>query len=184
MEKCFIANEESKYNRDWEKYLHMVDEQRKFVNKFLEQKGINAQNYMVRGTGFVNVPFEEHDKKDIVLSIKPTNEDMGKFSKQLCKSNKYNLCKFKQSSKISKEFAQLCIDNKVIINLYQPHIGDYIISLYRYGINQFPYDNKMYFKIDSVFLTEDSDIPTDWQEIKCSEFYIIKDKYDKLKGDK
>ncbi|MFC0903917.1 hypothetical protein ACFHWD_04325 [Clostridium sp. MT-14] len=181
MEKCFIANEESKYNRDWKKYLHMVDKQRKFVNNFLKQKGINSQSYMVRGGGFVNIPFEESNKKDISLYIEPTKENLEQFSKQLCKPDKYNMCKFKQSSRINKEFAQLCIDNKVIINLYQPRVGDYIESLYRYGIDQFPYDDKLYFKINSESLTEETNVPEDWQEIKCSEFYITKEKYEQQK---
>ncbi len=179
MERCFIANKESKYSQDYDKYLHMVDEQRSFVNKFLSKKGINAPKYYVRGSGFMNIPFEESDKKDISLYIEPTKEDIEKFSKQLCKPDEYNICKFKQSSKINKEFAQLCIDNKVVINLYRPRVGDYIESLYRYGIDQFPYDDKLYFKINSESLTEETNIPEDWQEIKCSEFYITKEKYER-----
>jgi len=185
MERCFIANKESQYNQDWDRYLHITNKQRDFVNTFFSKKSINGESYMIRGTGGVNIPFEEYDKKDINLYIEPTQENCKIFAKQLCKTNQEtNLCKFKQSSKISKEFTKLCIDNKVIINLYQPHIGDYIISLYRYSINQFPYNNNLYLKIDSESLTKETSIPTDWQEIKCSYFYTIKDKYDKLKGDK
>jgi len=180
MERSFIATKESKYNIDLHKYMVLVEQQRKFVKKFFIDKGIETTAYLVGGDGFMNRPFNEYEMKSIRLSIEPSENDLINFKKILCKPNKnHGLCTFKKNSSISKEFSQKCVDEQTVINLYSPRISDYFESLGYNGCSytQFKYDDNLYIKIDSEYLG-DSDTPEGFNEIKLSDFYIAKEKFD------
>lgn len=176
MERCFIATEESKWLKDYNSYLDKAKQQREFINKFFEEKGIDGESYLIGGNGFVNQPFEKWEEKNITLSIEPTENNLKKFGKVLNKVGRHGLCKFRKNSSINTELAQRCIDEKIVINLYEPDIRDYFESIRwtRTGWQGFKYEDNWYIKIESEFLKED-DTPEGFREIKLSEYYKVKE---------
>jgi hypothetical protein len=172
MERSFIATEECEYYKDNKRYESLAMQQKQFVKEFLLEKGIEATKYIVGGNGFVNQPFRECSKKDIILSIEPTMNDLVTFGRYLTKPDQHNLCSFKKNSKIAKDFAKKCIDEQIIINLWSPKPRDYFksISYMAYSYQQFEYDNKLYIIVKSEYLKED-DTPTGFNEIKLSKYY-------------
>lgn len=173
MEKAFIITKESKYSKELDNYIDLCNQQKKFINKYFAENNIEANAYHMGGNGIVNCPFKQSDVKDIYLSIEPTENDLIKFEKMLCKKNEYGLCRFKKSSSLLKDFAQRCIDEKVVINLWQPRISNYFksISYKGCGMTRFVLNDVMYMKIDSDYL-KDSEVPKGFIEIKLSEFYL------------
>lgn len=178
MERAFLVTKESKYYKDLEEYLNMVNEQKKFINKFFKNNNINAKKYNVGGNGSCNSPFSEDSKKDIFLRIVPTEEDLNLYEKQLTKADQYNLRRFKSNSKIGKLFAQECIDNKVIINILSLDLRDYfkIDWIYGYSFQRVPCQEGYYLNISSEGLKED-DNPVGFTPIKLSEFYKKLEEY-------
>lgn len=181
MERSFIISKESKYYIDYEKHLAKAEEQREFVIKFFNEKSIEANKYIVGGDGFVNKPFSKYEKSNVTLSIDPTENDLNKFGKMLTKPNhkRCGLCSFKKNSTIAKEFAQKCVDEKIVINLWKPRIGDYFQSLGFYGCGwqRFSYNDTLYIKVQSDYL-KSNDTPDGFIEIKLSEYYKAKEEYD------
>lgn len=178
MEKAYLVQELSKYYQDLQEYIQRQEKQKKFVFKFLRDKDIQANQYYLHGDGYCDRPFSEEDKKDISLSIIPTEKDKEELNKQLCKPDQYNLYGLKKNSKIGKEFAQYCIDNEILINLSEPRIGDYFeskspnnLSLGGYRLSQFEIEDKIYVKLDSHKINEETKTPEGFIEIKLSEFY-------------
>ena len=174
MEKAFRIESNAKYYIDLEKYIANADQQRKLVDNFCKSKGIESTRYRVGGDGFVNKPFEEHEKEDIGLDIIPTEKDKENFGKMLRKENNYGLCPFKKKSKINKDFQNYCIETQMIINLSEPYLRDYLKSLDcgRYSRSLFKHEDVWYLKVISDYLKDD-DIPEGFTEIKLSEFYRI-----------
>ncbi len=85
---------------------------------------------------------------------------------------------FRKNSAILKEFQDLCIQKKLVINLDFPMERDYFkeLLLGGYSVARFEYDGKYYLKIetDKKSITPISD---GFDEIKGSEFYAAKEVY-------
>lgn len=172
MEKAYIVTKESDYYKDLEKYVKEVQQQKKLVFKFLRDNGIKAKKYYLHGDGYCNKPFSEDDKKEIQLMIYPTEEDKIILKKQLSKVNNYGLCNLKRNAKISKQFAQYCIDNKIIINLYEPKVHDYFKDdIFNYTVSRFKNNDNLYVKINNNQTNENIEASKGFIEIKLSEFY-------------
>lgn len=185
MEKFFIATESSKCFKDFKIYIENCNKHREFINKFFSEKGIDGNKYYVHGDGFVNKPFDKYSKDEIRLEVEPTENNLIKFKKMLCKVNGHELCGFRKNSAITKEFADRCIEEKIIINLYGPRINDYFKSL-EYGMygcrtQRLLKENCIYIKIESEYL-KDGDIPKGFTEIKASEFYRVIEEIEKKQG--
>lgn len=181
MERCFIATKESELLKDYKKYESLLSEQRKLINDFFKEKGIESEEFLINGEGFYNVPFEEHRKSGISLHILPTQNDIENFGAMLKKTNGYNgLRSFKKNSKIAKEFAQKCVERKIVINLYKPNTGDHFDSIGLYGYRQeaFIFNDETYVKIESDFLKKD-DTPKGFVEIKQSQYCLAKEELEK-----
>lgn len=172
MERCFIVSKESKLYKDLDQYRQLEKSQIQFINKFFKEHEIESEMFRVSGNGMVNQPFNENCKSDIKLSIIPTKNDIDKYGKYLSKPDKHDLCSFKKNSKVANDFAQKCVDEKVIINLYRPRVGDYFKSISYHGCNTgyFELDDKFYLRVKSDFLKED-DTPEGFTEILKSEYY-------------
>jgi hypothetical protein len=153
MEKAFKIGDNAKYYIDLEKYIANTDRQRTLVDEFLKKHNIEANKFCVGGNGFVNKPFEEHEKEDIVLDILPTDKDKENFGKLLRKENDYGLCGFKKKSKINKEFQDYCVETQMIINLSEPYLRDYFksLDLGAYSRSLFKKDDVWYLKISSDY---------------------------------
>lgn len=182
MERSFIITEESKLLKSFNNYFEMAENQKKFVHNFLTEKGIEGNKFLVSGNGFCNIPFSERHKHEIGLYILPTENDNQKFGKWLKIPHKHHgLCGFKANSEISKEFAQKCVENKIVINLDKPQIRDYLSSLgwHRYAWRFFKHNEKHYLHVRSEYLKKD-DLPEGFIEIKLSEFYRVFEEAEKL----
>ncbi len=175
MERCFKVSKESELVKDYVTYNALLDIQRDFINKFFEVHAITSKKFLVSGDGSINVPFGEYNKSRIRLWIEPTEKDITSFGGIITKPNKYHgLCAFKSNSYIAKEFAQKCVDEHIVINLYRPDMRDYFksLGLSGYRSNFFKHDEEFYLKIDSEALKSE-DTPTGFTEIKKSEYYQV-----------
>jgi hypothetical protein len=182
MERYFIVTKESELVQDINKYIQMCKEQSQFVKKFCDEKGIEAHEYIISGDGLINQPFGEYWKSNIRFSINPTEKDKENFGKYLTKpNNNHGLCTFKKNSTIAKEFADLCVKEKIVVNLYACDLRDYFTSIGYNGYSRtlFEVDNGDYYlKVESKGLKED-DTPEGMIEIKGSEFYLKMEEHEK-----
>lgn len=176
MERAFIATKESEYYKVLMDHKANVKKQMDFVIKYLAEIGIESTKYYMHGNGVVNLPFKEWEIGNIRLSIIPTKKDEENFNKKLLKADKHGLRQFRKTSKICKEFARKCIDEKIIINTHEPRISDYFKSL-EYGLfgasyTRFLRENVFYIKMEHERLKVD-DTPEGFKEIKLSEYYKV-----------
>lgn len=174
MEKAYKISE-GKILDDYRAYFENVKKQAEFVKKFTKENKIEAVQYRIFGNGFINKVFEENEKDNIRFEIIPTKNDCKKFEKQLCKSYKFDTRKFKKNSKIGKKIAQECYENKIVINLRYINMGDYIGSLYwgGYTLDTVEHNGKLYIHVNTAKKLENE--PENFEEIKVSEFYRIKE---------
>ncbi|HBB28623.1 MAG TPA: hypothetical protein DC000_05125 [Clostridiales bacterium] len=179
MERAFIVSKESKYHKELDQYCEFLKEQRVFINKFFQEKGIEAEAYRVGGSGGINCTFDEWKIKDIYLNIVPTESDIIKFDKMLCKADEHGARRFKVNCEIAKDFAQKCIDEKIVINVHEPWLRDYfkILGFRGFSFSRFEYEGKLYLKINADDIS--GNVPDGFVEIKLSEFYANQEKLDK-----
>lgn len=172
MERGYIATKESEFYKDLEVHRIRVLKQIEQVKEFFKSKNIESIEYYLSGNGGVNCSFDEDDKKDITLCIIPTINDKCIFGKELSKPTSNGLYKLKKGSKIMKDFAQFCIDNRVVINCHSSELRDYFktIGWNSYSRKMFPCEEGYCIEISSDNLEED-DIPQGFESIKLSEFY-------------
>lgn len=172
MERAFLVTKESQYYKDIQKYIDIVNEQKQHVSKFTKIMDIEAKEYAISGNGCCNCPFDEDNKSEINFYIVPTDNDKIKFKNQLLKEEISGLRRFNKRGKVSKEFQQYCVDNKVIINMFQPDLRDYLKSIDWVGYKRqmVKCDQGYYLKVESELLKE-NDNPKGFIPIKISEFY-------------
>ncbi len=102
MERAFIVSKESKYHKELDQHCEFLKEQKVFINKFFREKGIEAGAYRVGGSGGINCAFDEWKIKDIYLNIVPTESDIIKFDKMLCKADEHGARRFKVNCRLQK----------------------------------------------------------------------------------
>ena len=181
MEKFYIVTN-PEFLANIKAYKENVRRQNEFIKEFYAKKDIYGAGYFIHGTGSVNAPFGEHDKKSINLYIDSCPENEERFGSQLKKERVFSdgsrLRAFRKNSAILKEFQDLCIQKKLVINLDFPMEGDYFkeLLLGGYSVARFEYEGKYYLKIetDKKSITPISD---GFDEIKGSEFYAAKEVY-------
>lgn len=162
-------------------YKENVKRQNEFIKEFYAKKDIYGAGYFISGTGMVNAPFDEHDKKSINLYIDSCSENEERFGSQLKKERVFSdgsrLRPFRKNSAILKDFQDLCIKEQLVINLDFPMEGDYFreLLLGGYSITRFECDGNYYLRIktDKKSITP---IYEGFVEIKGSEFYAAKEK--------
>lgn len=181
MKRAFIVTSESKYYKDMEEYIKISEEQKNFVKMFFKKNNIETKKFAVRGEGLCNKIFTEYSMRDIYLTIVPTENDRVNFSKQLTKIDADGICRFRQNSKILKDFQKQCVDQKVIINILSPNIRDSFTSMSwfkGYGFTRLKVDDKYYVEINSDELSS-IELPKGFEEIKLSEFYRVVEEHKK-----
>lgn len=184
MERAFIVNEGSPYFKDYQKYKNDLNVQREFVNKFCKEKGIESNAFLVSGSGLVGIPFEERNVHEIRLGILPTKADKENFGQYLTVPKREGLCDFKANSRIAKEFAKRCVDEKIVINVWKPRLADCFKSV-RWSANKyrfFEHNSTYYASIDSDYLDK-NETPEGFTEIKMSELYEVVEAIQQEKGD-
>ncbi len=177
MERAFIVTPGCEFHKAYEKYQSQHDEQMELVKTFMLDKGIESKNYQVTGQGSCGVPFTDRDKKNIRFGINPTPKDKEKFEGMLKTPSRIDICYFKANTQISKDFAQKCVDNQIVINLWRPQFRDYFKSLGLKGCSHryFEHNGTYYASIDSDALNnqDTKEVPTGFTEIKLSELYRV-----------
>ena len=156
MEKFYIV-ENKEYIKEIEDFDKNKKDRIEFMKKFFADKGISREQYWICGDGFYNKPFEDEKKNTIRLWIEDCEENNSKFGKELLKpkaifSNSDVLMRsFRANSKTLKEFQNLCIENKIVINLFPIQVGDYFKELHFGGFSssRFVYDGKYYLRIST-----------------------------------
>lgn len=177
MEKFYIVKNE-KLISESNAYAKNLETRNEFITDFFERFGIDGKKYNVMGSGFINHPFDDEDKKEICLYIEDTEKNREKFSKDFKQCKYTGVCEFKKSSKVLKAFQQECVDKKIIINLYKPEVGCYFkeFEFGGYRSHFFKYEDKYYLRIEDVksnSLDSITPIADGFEEIKGSEFYRI-----------
>ena len=144
----------------------------------MTKKRIAGHAYHIGGNGFCNRPFEDFEKHSIRLYVEDCEENNAKFGKELLKpvnifcDSDVMMRSFRANSKTLKQFQELCIERKIIINNHPVREGDYFKEL-RYGgysVTRFEHDGKCYLnvKTNKNEITPESD---GFTEIKGSEYY-------------
>jgi hypothetical protein len=179
MERSFIATKESRYYKNFIKYQEDAERQRVFVKEFFKKSGVETREFYIIGDGMVGIPFDDYDKKNITLAIMPTEKDINSFGKYLLKPDHIGLRAFRKNSKFAKVFAQKCIDEQIVINIYHLDLRDYFKSIdcASYNYSRIPCEEGFYIKIESKGLNE-SEIPEGFTEIKLSEFHKAKEEFE------
>lgn len=177
MEKFYIVTNADFLNEIKDYNVH-DEERRKLINEFFDEKGIAGHAYHIGGNGFCNRPFEDFEKHNIRLYVEDCEENNVKFGKELLKpanifcDSDVIMRSFRANSKTLKEFQELCIERKIIINNHPVREGDYFKEL-RYGgysVTRFEHDGKCYLNVKTKKdgITPESD---GFTEIKGSEYY-------------
>ena len=170
------AKEYARYERDEERRLELCE-------KFAKEKGITGSKFAIAGDGSVNMPFNENQKKSIYFFIEDNEHNNERFKDSLKKKSSLSraLRVFSRNSEISKEFAQRCVDEGIIINNHNPEVWTYFRELSasgtKYSYSLFESGDFMYMKIDMA-VGRDIVAPNGFEEIPVSEFYFI---YENLK---
>ena len=103
MEKFYTVNEGSKLYDDYWAWRNSIASNKKIVDDFFKEFGIEADLYCPNST---------------VIGIVPTDNDRIKFAKQLCtKESNEGLRFFKKNSAINKEWVKRAVNLRMYINL-------------------------------------------------------------------
>lgn len=183
MERAFTVSENHNLFLKQRSYETNLKKQKEFVKRFCEENGIESGKYYIGGDGSVNVSFLESHKKNITFGIIPTENDKQKFASQLRVPNEHGVSHFKKSSQIAKLFAELCIKEEIVVNIWKPMIRDYFKSLSyaRFQSRCFEYNGKVYVSVSSEKLNKD-ELPDGFEEIKMSELYRVIEEIEAKEG--
>ena len=180
MEKFYTVTNQ-KFLEEIEAYKKNRLSQDEFIKRFFAEKGIKETGYCIRGNGRVNTPFEERNKSEITLYVESSPENDALFASQLKKERTFNdgskMREFRKNSPILKAFQDLCIKEKLVINVYFHREGDYFkeLSYGGYSVTRFEYDGNYYLKIEADQETI-TPVYDGFVEIKGSEFYAARER--------
>lgn len=153
MEKFYIVNEGSSLYDEYWAWRNSLEPNKKIVDGFFKEFGIEADLYCSSPT---------------VLGIVPTDNDRAKFSKQLCtKESSEGLRFFKKNSAINKELVKRAVELK---NIHKPSPAWLNKYMGRSSSRLFDHNGIVYCSISANQIGVPSDVFT---EIKGSEFYKI-----------
>lgn len=160
MERCFIIDKSSKLYRKYAAWKENFEENCKIVKDFLCEHDISPRYFCF-------------DKE--ALYIVPTDESLTKYKNQFKKQpeawlrGKGSLYVFKKNSPVGKAYTAL--DLTV---LTEPMPAMYIDEpIRRVSWRLFIHDEVLYVTLESDDITVDTEFPTDWKEMKRSDFYKI-----------
>lgn len=176
MEKFYIVTNE--------KFLKEIDEwkindeiRNSFIKDFFYRNDICGMKYCLCGTGGVNSPFTEKEKKNIHLYIEDCKENNNKFERQLLKGAHFGddfLRRFRNGCALIKKFQDECVEKHIVINLRFHSEGDYFKELHLggYTVTRFQFDGNYYLKIETNKYDSITSEFDGFSEINGSEFYL------------
>lgn len=153
MEKFYTVNEGSKLYDDYWTWRNSIASNKKIVDDFFKEFGIEADLYCQNST---------------VIGIVPTDNDRIKFAKQLCtKESDEGLRFFKKNSAINKEWVKRAVNLK---NVHKPSPAWLNNFMGKSSSRLFDYNGVLYCS----FSANQIEMPVDtFTEIKGSEFYKV-----------
>ena len=153
MEKFYTVNEGSRLYDDYWAWRNSIEPNKKIVNDFFSEFGIEADLYCSGPSR---------------IGIVPSENDKVKFAKQLCtKETNEGLRFFKKSSAIGKEWVKRAANLKNVSKPSPAWLNNY---MGRSSSRLFDYKGVVYcsFSADQIEMPSDT-----FTEIKGSEFYGI-----------
>lgn len=165
MERAFIVTG-TKLGNDTIQYEKANEDVKKQVREFFKENEIETKKYIV----------SPHDSN---IGLYPTDKDLEKFEDVLLKKE-YGGCRFfRKNCRIQKAWLKRLKDNGIKV-LEKPYPAFYLDTfLYKYSSRLFSYKNEVYLTIDTEIKF---DIPSDFKEIKMSEFFKVLEEIEE--GDK
>lgn len=164
MEKFYTVNEGSALYEDYWAWQNSIEPNRKIVDGFFKEFGIESTLFC---------PFS------MVIGIVPTENDKVKFAKQLCsKETNEGLRFFKKNSFINKEWVKRAVDLK---NVRKPSPAWYNNYMMGHSSSRlFDYKGIVYcsFSADQIKMPSET-----FTEIKGSEFYKVMEEIENGKSD-
>jgi len=160
MEKYFIVTKQSKLYDEYFYFKSNDEKIRKTSKDFMDKNHIEATKYYCTNSAFY---------------IVPTENDLEKFNKILCKPVDNNLRAFKKTSKINKAWTSLLDEQNIIIG-HKPFVQFYFDRGYGKTRNRlFNIDDVVYCSFEGEF---EVNTPEGFVEIKASEFWKIVEDYE------
>lgn len=154
MERYFIVTEKSSLHKEWFDYLENRKAVNDLVKQFVENNGIESQEYYV-------------DSESIY--IVPTEKDEEAFGNKLGAAVNEGLRKFKASSKVGKAWVQALKDANLNV-MHKPRVIWYFKSLGgRFRSRIFDQNGILYCSLEPCA----DETPKGFEEIKASEFFKI-----------
>jgi len=161
MERYFEVTKQSNLYNQYMEYKDNQEVMHNISKEFMDTQGIETNEYA-----------NQSDKFYIV----PTEKDLDKFSKSLCKSVGEGLMAFKTNSKVGKTWVKALEEKQVKIK-YKPYVGRSFRNCM--GKNRsriFAIDSVVYCSFENEYDFEDT--PEGFVEIKASEFWKIVEDYE------
>lgn len=163
MDKFYTVNEGSSLYADYWAWKNCLAPNKKLVDDFFKEFGIEADLYC---------------QSSVVIGIVPTKNDKIKFAKQLClKETDEGLRFFKKNSAINKEWVKRAVGLK---NAHKPSPAWLNKYMVRSSSRLFDYNGVLYCSLSANQIEMPSDTFT---EIKGSEFYKIMEEIENGKID-
>lgn len=185
MEKFYIVKCDD-YLKAIEKDKAVNEARSEFVKDFYTRHEIDDTSYYFGGNGGVNKPFGEWEKDSISLMIEATEKNIEKFGPQFKNAPIDGMRAFRKNSVLLKEFQDECVAKQIIVNIYETRTGDYFKGLEYGGYThqRFVIDGVMYLRIhtDSYGGKEFEPIKQGFEEIKASDYYLEKERYERGNG--
>lgn len=163
MDKFYTVNEGSSLYDDYWAWKNCLAPNKKVVDDFFKEFGIEADLYCQNST---------------VIGIVPTENDKIKFAKQLCsKETDEGLRFFKKNSAINKEWVKRAVGLK---NVHKPSPAWLNKYMGRSSSRLFDHNGILYCSFSANQIEMPSDVFT---EIKGSEFYKVMEEIENGKTD-
>lgn len=162
MERYFEVTQQSTLYNEYMNYKENQNELHKLSVLFLNSQGVETAIYANQGNNFY---------------IVPTDKDLEKFSKSLCKPLANDLRAFKTNSKIGKAWVKL-LEEKQFKVVNKPYVGfSFMNCLGKNRSRIFAIDDRVYCSFENEYDFEDT--PEGFVELKASEFWKIIEDEDK-----
>jgi len=167
MERYFEVTGQSDLYNEYMEYKNNLKVIDNISTEFMSAQGIETDGYANQGDTFY---------------IEPTENDLEKFGKSLCKPLSNDLRAFKVSSKIGKAWVKNLEEKQVQI-ISKPFVGfSFKNCMGKNRSRIFAIDNSVYCSFSNEYDFDDT--PDGFIKIKASEFYkIIEDHNAKVKGE-
>jgi len=166
MERYFQVTGQSDLFNQYMEYKNNQQVLHNISKEFMDTQGIETDTYAYQSNTFY---------------IVPTEKDLEKFNKSLCKPLSNDLRAFKANSKVGKAWVNILEEKQVKIK-YKPFVGhSFRNCLGKNRSRIFAIDSIVYCSFENEYDFEDT--PEGFIELKASEFWKIVEDYEGRNND-